>query len=207
MLAPHLAMPAVHVPVPCAVYVRERAGGGYAFSHQCEQSALKFFPASLRTADLRAHDPRQNWAALQRTCFLVLVAGDVAQAVCLANAGDRKARCQFLYHGSAYARPRAGAPGVIASELSENFVSMHFHGTMAVFDPSSRFHAAVPLESGVALFPRVIRETDIPLLTRWVEASLQKSTHSSVWVTAGRGDSYNEHTWQCSPRIKTRVGV
>jgi hypothetical protein len=189
-------MPSVPVPFPCAVYVRGPTPGLFEFSHQCEQRAPKAFPASLRTSELRAHEPRPNWQALQAAPFLVLVAGDTAQAVSLATQG--KARTPFLYHGSAYARRRPS--DALLSELSEHYVALHFHGTMAVFDAACRFRAVVPIESGVSLFPRQIREADVPLLARWVEACLQRSCASSVWVTDG-GDSYNELTRACSPRV------
>jgi hypothetical protein len=146
------------------------------------------------------YDGRQNWAALRRACFLVLKAGDTAQAVSLANASDRK-RTPFLYHGSSYSR---AARDATPTELDENYLSLHFHGTMAVFDKAGRSRAIIPLESGIALFPRQIREVDIPLLTRSVEACMARSMHTSIWVT-DTGDSYNEHTLDCSPRLKSRV--
>ena len=193
-------MPCVHVPVPCAVYTRRAPGDPYRFSHLCDQRAVKSFPSSLRASDLLQHDTRQNWASLHKTCFLVLAAGDTAQTVCVANAKDQK-RQSFLYLGSSYSRITHGAT---PSELDENYVPLHFHGTMAVFDKAGRFHAIVPIESGITLFPRQIRETDVPRLARWVESCMARSIHASIWVTDA-GDSYNEHTLECSPRLKSRV--
>ena len=80
---------------------------------------------------------------------------------------------------------------------------LHFHSTMAVFDRANRFHAVVPIESGISLFPRQIRDKDIPLLARWVEACMLRSAHASVWVT-DLGESYNEHTLEHSPRPRHR---
>jgi len=197
-------MPSVHIPFPCAVYVRGQSAGVYEFSHQCEQRVLKAFPSSLRASELRTHEPRLNWQALHLTPFLILVAGDTAQGVSLATS-SHKARTQFLYHGSGYAR-QGGRAGPALSELSENYVSLHFHGSMAVFDPACRFHAVVPIESGISLFPKLIREADIPLLAHWVEACLQRSCASSVWVT-DQGDSYNEQTRACSPRSNRTQGL
>jgi hypothetical protein len=192
-------MPVVRVPLPCVVYTRLVPGGAYTFSHFCDQSALKCFPQSLRASDLRQHDPQQNLAALHRACFLVLVAGDVAQCVSVSSSAAGKRHAPFLYHGSSYARDisRDG----MHSELNENYVSLHFHGTMAAFDRVARLSTVIPLESGISLFPRQIREGDIPLLTRWVAACMLRSTQSSVWV-ASSGDSYNEHTMEWRPRIK-----
>ena len=192
-------MPATRVPLPCVVYTRLVSGGVYTFSHHCGQTVPKQFPPSLRTADLSQHDAGQNWANLRRACFLVLVAGDVAQCISLANVHD-KSRIRFLYNGSAYARKAAPE---WPSEVHEDFVSLHFHGTMAVFDKSNRYHSAIPLESGISLFPRQIREKDIPLLARWTEACMLRSTQTSVWVT-DTGESYNEHTLRWSPRVKQR---
>jgi len=187
-------MPVVHVPVPCAVYVREDARRErYAFSHFCELVAPKAFPASLRVGELRAHDARQNWAALQRACFLVLVSGDVAQCVSVASAGE-KARTRLLYLGSAYARPVRSA---IPTELHEGYVSLHFQATMAVYGARGHaLHAVIPLECGVCLLPKVLREADLPKYAEWVQSCLQRSLQASVWVSPD-GDSYNEQTRQC----------
>ena len=190
-------MPVVPVPHPCVVYTRRISGTGYTFSHFAEpQRVLKLFPASLRVSDLRLHDTRPNRDALDRACFLVLVAGDVAQCVSVATAECGK-RTRFLYHGSSYAR-RSGThhDSPASSDLSEDYIPLYFHATMAVFDRGARFHACMPLESGIALFPRQIQDRDIPLLARWVQACTARSTRASVWVS-GTGESYNEHTLEC----------
>ena len=173
----------------------------YRFSHHCEQTVVKYFPASLRTADLCTHDPRVNMALSHKACFLLLVGDDIAQGICVSSAGC-KSRTSFLYHGSSYAREARN--NNLISELSENYVSLHFHSTMAVFDRAGKFHAVVPIESGVALFPRQIHERDIAPLSKWVEQCALKSAHSSVWITCD-GDSYNEFSLDCSPRVKKRV--
>jgi hypothetical protein len=191
-------MPFVRAPHPCVVYTRQVSGGAYVYSHHCLLTTQKLFPPSLRTTDLRVHDSHRNWSELQRACFLVLVAGDVAQCVSLATARD-KARVQFLFPGSAFTRRMPTEP--LPTELHDDYVSLHFHGTMAVFDRGYRFHTAIPLESGISLFPKRISEKDIPLLARWVEACLLKSIHSSVWVT-DTGHSYNETTLDRNPRVK-----
>lgn len=185
----------VGVPVPCAVYTRSDARPFFTFSHWCAGTAQKAFPASLRTRDLRAHDTRQNWAALQRACFLVLVSGDVAQCVSLANAHDKQ-RVRFLYHGSSYARALATGQSRCLSELEDNFIAMHFHGTLGVFDGRHAFKAAVPIECGIAVLPRRVREADVPTIARWVQHCLQRSVTASVWVTHG-GVSYNEASRAC----------
>ena len=208
-------MPVMRVPLPCVVYTRLVPGGAYTFSHHvCEQTVLKCFPASLRASELMRHDPQQNLTNLHRACFLVLVAGDVARCVSIASVTEQKKGAAgglhstpFLYHCSSYARSlRKDADPLhgMHSELNENYVSLHFHGTMAVFDRSTRFTAVIPIESGISLFPRQIHEADIPLLARWVSSCVQRSMQSSVWVT-GSGDSYNEHSMEWSPRLKVRV--
>ena len=151
-------------------------------------------------SDLLLHDGRLNRGSLHRTCFLVLAAGDTAQSVCV-NKRHEKHPQRFLYHGSSYAR---GQTGDIPSELDENYIPLLFHGTMAVFDRSGRFHTVIPIVSGITLFPRVVHERDVPILTRWVEVSMARSLKTSIWVT-DTGDSYNEQTLQCRPRLKTRV--
>jgi hypothetical protein len=200
-------MPVVPVPYPCVVYIRRSSGAGYTFSHFAESMCvLKSFPASLRTSDLRVHDTRPNRDALGRACFLVLVAGDVAQCVSVDTAECGK-RTRFLYLGSSYARRPGPAQAMLAnSDLSEDYIPLHFHATMAVFDRVARFHSAVPLESGIALFPRQIQERDIPLLAHWVQACMTRSCRTSVWVS-GAGDSYNEHTLECRTQRGNRLGL
>jgi hypothetical protein len=154
-------------------------------------------------SDVRAHDPSANWGELQRACFLVLVAGDVAQCVSIASACDPR-RVQFLYKGSSFAR--ADSREDTASEIAESHVTLRFFGTMAVFDARTRLAAIVPLESGIALFPRVIRERDVPLLAQWAQNCMQRSLQASVWVTAS-GDAYNELSLEPtrSARVKNRI--
>lgn len=133
---------------------------------------------------------------------MVLAAGDTALGVSVAGACE-KHPTRFLFHGSSYARdqgPREAAP----SELDENYVPLHFHGTVAVFDHAARFHAVIPIESGIVLFPRLVHESDVPLLSRWARSAMERSMQTSIWVT-GSGDSYNEQTMHCSPRLKRRV--
>jgi hypothetical protein len=197
-------MPSVHVPFPCVVYTRHGSSGMYRFSHHCVQQVLKYFPASLRTSDLRTHNPRMNLSLLHKTCFLLLVGDDTAQGVSISSA-DCKSRTSFLYHGSSYARKTCSGPqDTFISDFSENYVSLHFHSTMAVFDKMGKFHSVVPIESGVALFPRQMHEKDISKLSKWIESCALKSAHSSVWMTFN-GDSYNEFSLECSPRVKERV--
>jgi hypothetical protein len=181
---------AVQTPFPCVVYTRDRAGGAYTFSHRCMSSARKLFPHSLRVSDLRTHDPQQNWAALRGACFLVLVAGDVAQCVSVASLHEK--RIQFLFKGSVFSREACGAD-LLHTEFHEEYVPLHFFGSLAVFDARARFRSLVPIESSICLFPRRLTEADLPRLCKWVEASLLKCVHSSVWVTAS-GQAFNEHT-------------
>jgi len=202
-------MQSVGVPFPCVVYTKQQSAGPqhqqaptYTFSHHCSfQTAQKMLPKSLRVSDLRAYDHALSWAHLSRACFLVLVAGDTAQCVSIANASEAKQRVRFLYRGSAFARPAHRPESTLLhSELSEAYVPLHFHGTMAVYDRfSTGVRAVIPLESGIALFPRQIAERDIALLARWVTQCARRSLQASVWLT-NNGDSYSEATLQLRRR-------
>lgn len=154
----------------------------------CDAGVPKSAPESLRVRDLAAHSQQANWAELRRACFLVLVAGDTAQCVSASNVKER--RTPFLYHGSPYARP-APRRGV-ATEIQEDYIPLEFYSTMSWYR-GGRLSSIVPLESGLVLFPRTISEKILPTLGRWVENSIAKCMHTSVWVTDD-GDSYNEHT-------------
>lgn len=196
-------MPHVHIPCPCVVYSRLASGAQYTFSHHCQSHMVKLLPASLRASDIQTHDLAANRAQVQKACFLVLVAGDVAQCVSIGNAGDTK-RVQFLYRGSRFSCKHGQER--TESEVAESHVTLRFYGTMAVYDSSARLSAVVPLESGIALFPREIRERDIPLLAQWTHSCMVRSLHGSIWVTA-TGTGYNEMTLEPTrnTRVKNRI--
>lgn len=172
------------------MYVRDGSNPPrFVFSHLCDSSVPKSAPESLRVRDLAVHTQQANWAALRRACFLVLVAGDTAQCVSVSNA--RENRTSFLYHGSTYARPRLRQDGS-PTEIQEDYIPLEFYATMSWYVHGG-LSCIVPLESGLALFPRTLSEKTLPTLARWVEANIAKSMHTSVWAT-DTGDSYNEHT-------------
>lgn len=185
--------------MPCAVYTRDSSrhvAPKFEFSHWCTTAAVpKAFPSTLTTQDLRAHNAKQNWVAMQKACFLVLVSGDVAQSISLSNVGDKN-RVRFLYKGSQYARNTALA--LVPSELDDKHILMHFYASLAVYGERYQFVTATPIESGVALLPRTICDADLTCLAAWVATCTQRSLSTSVWVTH-TGDSYNEHTGRCCP--------
>jgi hypothetical protein len=183
------------VPFPCVVYRREGERGVYVFSHICSSWFHKAFPASLRVTDLRSHHSVNNWSTIRNTCFLILVAGDVAQGVCVSNHKDRRA--SFLYTGSEYAKQSVvfSSQSLLHTEFHDAFVPLHFFGTMASYDTGNHFRCAIPIESGIILFPCKIIESDINKLARWVENAIQKAMGSSVWVTEC-GQRYNEQTFR-----------
>ena len=191
-----------HVPFPCVVYTRDRPDRPYVFSHYHDSHVLKKLPPSLRVRDLRAWEPKHNHQGMQNACFLVLVAGDVAQCVSLSNSTEKRVR--FLYTGSRYAQKGSDPPDLLPTEFHDNSVLLRFYGTMAAYDTaSSGFHSLVPIESGVALLPREIRESHLPTICSWVSSCVQKNITTSVWVTE-LGHSYNEHTLRLMASSPTR---
>ena len=191
------------VPFPCVVYTRERADRPYVFSHYHECHVRKTLPNSLRVQDLRAWDPRQNRQAMENACFLVLVAGDVAQ--CVSSRNHKENRVRFLFTGSQYAKKQRDTPPYdpLHTEFHENCIPLRFYGTMAAYNTVDMgFHSLVPIESGVALLPREIFEARLSDICSWVSTSVQKNITTSVWITEN-GDSYNEHTLRltASPRF------
>lgn len=185
------------LPFPCVVYTKKNKPGHhneYEFSHYCSSSVLKKIPRSLRVRDLHEHaHTNPSWLqTLQKTCFMVLVAGDVGQCVCSSN--TREKRNRFLYRGSGYTLPNSSKShnGRGFSEFNDDYIPLHFYSTLAMFSEGVLCSVA-DLECGLALFPRIIRDSDIETLGRWVDHNLVKSVHGSVWVTH-QSDSYNEHT-------------
>ena len=176
------------VPFPCVVYTRDRPGGVYTFSHHSAKHTRKTLPASLRVSDLKAYNPLQNISNWRNSCFLVLVAGDVARCVSVATVHTKQVR--FLYHGSSYSIPD-NTVDRLQSEFNEGYIPLHMYGTLTTYTVRGGLHSLVAIESGVCLFPRQIKEDDIPRLGKWIEAALLRSIHSSVWMT-NVGHSYNE---------------
>lgn len=193
----------VMVPFPCVVYSRSVAGSPYVYSHSCTSSVAKAVPESLRVKDLLTFNPSQNWDSMQRACFLVLVAGDTAQSICLTNAGSK--RTPFLYQGSKFSKQSAdahhGPTKKLGSEFQEGHVPLHFYSTLSSFDSKGRLLETTPVECGIALLPHTLLERDIVNVSKWVENNLLKSLRTSTWLTE-RGHSYNE--WSRSLRLSTR---
>jgi hypothetical protein len=90
--------PHVSLPWPCAVYARKRPCEPYVFSHMCARRGVKRVPGDLRVDTLRRFDPLEGMQRARRAELVVLVAGDVAQAVCVENARSSH-RPRFLYTG------------------------------------------------------------------------------------------------------------
>jgi len=189
------------VHIPCAVYVRE--GQRYRFSHYCRpQPPRKALPGSLRVRDLQEYARQPPFlAALRKACFLVLVAGDVAQCVSVDNAGEHAQRVRFLYRGSEYARRAPDRPST-GGEFHEDYVALSFHTTLAFYGMREGLLSVRELESGIALFPRVICERDLPTLARWTDHNLAKAVHGGVWLSEG-SESYNEHSSARKKRRRT----
>jgi len=186
---------------PCVVYFSQ-AHGGYAFGHYCSPASgpVKLLPASLRVRDLQEHARQPALpGVLRKACFLVLVTGDVAQCVSVNTAGDRN-RTRFLFRGSEYATP-SPCPPQGCSEFHEDYVHLPFHSTLSTFRAKGGLVGVQNMQCGIALFPRRIRDTDIATLARWVDQSITKMAHGSVWLTE-KPDSYSE---QGARRKRRRV--
>ena len=171
------------------VYTRDKAGAAYTFSHSCPMHVPKALPRSLRVQDLQEFAPKSAEFArgLVNTAFLVLVAGDRAQCVSVANIRER--RISFLFRGSCYERRAKRLTE--CSEIEEGYVSLYFYSTLSTFHAGCR-PSIVPLENGLVLFPTRLREKDIPRLCKWVRHHVEKAIHQSLWVA--NGVAYNEHT-------------
>ena len=188
----------VHIPFSCAVYFQEQRGPYFKFSHFCSTKTSKIFPPSLRVKDLRAYDQKTNESTLLKACFVVLVSGDVAQCVTVANASDKN-RIRFLYSGSVFDKSKIERRSY--PEIDDNYIPVPFYATMGLFDTRHTFHTAISVESGVSLFPTRIKEQDLPLIAKWARGSIQKSLTTSIWVTFD-GKSYNETSRVCSRGVR-----
>jgi hypothetical protein len=130
-----------------------------------------------------------------RTHFIVLVSGDVAEAVCVENA-DRS-RSRFLFHGSRYSSPaRPSANGIhadMSSEISPTHIPMRFYSTLSVFDSEARRLATVmDVECAMVLLPSVLRVDQIQLFSDWVKNAVHKSICTSMWLSTDGVCAYHE---------------
>ncbi len=136
------------VPFQCMVYTRSIAGSPYTYSHSCSSWVSKTVPASLRVQDLMSYTGKQNWGELQKVCFLVLVAGDTAQCVSLANLASN--RTKFLYQGLRFSHPsedtEQGPTKKLVSEFQEGHVPLHFYSTLSSFDCIGMLVDTTPVE-------------------------------------------------------------
>lgn len=192
---------AVHrIPFPCAVYIRSPGQAArFLFSHFCEPAPIhKAFPCSLHARDVQAFhharlaDGGGAEPAMRRACFLVLVSGDTAQCVSVANACER--RQPFLFRGSRYdARGPVSPAPAYPSEFHADYVPVHLSSTLAVFE-RHRLTAVADVECGLALFPVAIQERDIRWLAAWMDRLITKAARTSTWVSAETLLAYDETT-------------
>lgn len=177
-------------PFPCVVYTKRPSTGEYVFSHYCNTRVPKSMPRSMRVAHMQefAQTPKFS-TTLSKSVFLVLVAGDVAQCITATNTGEKRTR--FLYRGSTYSRPPACTPPP-CSDFNRDYIPLHFFSSLTTFLKGTPV-GVTHLEAGISLFPRSIRDQDLPTLARWVAHNIAKMVHSSVWITDGLA-CYNEHT-------------
>jgi hypothetical protein len=184
-------MRSTRVPFPCAVYSRRASTGPFVYSHHVRNHVVKLFPASLRVADLREFRQQSNWEEICKTCFLVLVSGDLARCISLHSSRDiQRIPVQFFYPGSSFAKSE---PYAHPTDLEPGVIPLHFHGTVAVYHSPSALNTIIPVESGLVLFPHQLSERDVQRLVTTVSNAAQRSLHASVWVTE-TGESYNEST-------------
>lgn len=212
-----MSPPHIHrLPFPCAVYIKQKGSGGgsssastsYEFSHYyAHSSVLKTMPPSLRTRDLQEHIPAlmSLQGAMRKACFLVLVAGDVAQCVSVANSQEHT-RTRFLFRGSQYDNNNlhviSTRKPTMCSEFNSDYIPLHFYSTLASFH-NGGLSGVSDLECGISLFPRRICEKDLQTLARWVDHNIGKSVHGSVWAT-NEAESYSEYTRKIHSRKTQR---
>lgn len=189
------------VPFPCAVYTRiPGPSTRFLFSYFSQPSLVyKVFPRSLRMRDVQQfHHTRlidgrgpDTGTGMRRTCFLILVSGDTAQGVSVANANE--SRPPFLFRGSRYDARGGQTTLTFPSEFHTDYITVHLSSTLAVFE---RNHLAtvVDIECGLALFPISIHDRDIQGIAAWMDRLITKAAQTSAWVCTDTLLSYNETT-------------
>lgn len=141
-----------------------------------------------------AHDTGPSRSML-RAHFIILVSGDIAEAVCVENASGARAR--FLYHGSRFCvkvPPRTnGIYADLSSEVSSTHVAMRFYSSLSFFR-AARLASVIDIECTMVLFPKIIRTEMLSLFAKWVEHAIHKSLRTSTWLTTDGNCVYREHT-------------
>ena len=161
----------------------------------CARTLEKELPTSLCVDDVRATSNTSWVARALRSPVLVLVAGDVAQAVSAESA------CQsvrFLYEGSEFDVNRMSQPKAEA-DLEQGFVKIVFYGSLTVFSKDAgacvwRPRDTAPLESALMILPRVLPESKLGYFARRFQNCIYKCAEDSTWLVerAGSVDSYCE---------------
>jgi len=129
---------------------------------------------------------------MQRAAFLVLVAGDKAQCVSLANWRD--VRTMFLFPGSEYSRSISAVH--VSEEISSDYIPMQFFSTMACFKVE-KLTEVVPFHSMFFVLPKILEERDFARYFHNLENHITKTLRDSIWITE-RG-IYNEKTLSLLP--------
>jgi len=190
-------------PFPCAVYLKTPNShrNEFVFSHLCSNSVVKYHPRSLRVRDIQEywykiseHETRASYPMI-RTHFVVLVSGDVAEAVSVENA--KRPRNRFLFQGSRFCKRKQQEVNSIhadfSSEVSSTHITMRFYGSLSFFR-SAQLASILDIECAMVLLPKVLHADKIPLFAEWVERAIKKSMLTSAWVTDGTICAYREHT-------------
>ena len=129
---------------------------------------------------------------MQKAVFLVLVAGDKAQCISLANWKEK--RTMFLYHGSEYSKAISIAQP--SEEITSDYISMQFFCTMACFH-GGKLNEVVPFPSMFYVIPKILEEKEFACHFHYLENYISKTLADSIWMTE-RG-VYNERTLSLIP--------
>lgn len=175
------------IPFPCLVYQRKAGTDLYEFSHYSSTVVKKTLPASLRVSDLACYSQKEYEHSLRKTPFMVLAAGEKAQAFCCDNA--REVKVSFLYNGSVYARNTQ--PLFQYSEVQDGYVPWYPFSTLVLFKDNTP-DSVLPLPSDLMLFPKKISVAGALDVAGWVEEAVAKVLRTSQWLVAGI--SYSERT-------------
>lgn len=190
-------------PFPCAVYSRipNSHHSEFVFSHFCPNTVVKYHPRSLRVRDIQEYRYKiaeyETGAShpMLKTHFVVLVSGDVAEAISVENA--KRPRSRFLFQGSRFCQKKTPTVDRIhsdfPSEVSSTHIAMRFYGSLSFFK-SAKIASVLDVECAMVLLPKVVRVDMIPLFAEWVERAVHKSLHTSRWITGHNVHVYREHT-------------
>lgn len=178
----------VAVPVLCAVYRRRDAQEPYRFSHLWRTEYHKPVPETLAVTDLRhfSHDMCMCGQGHMRAPVLVLVSGDSADVLTLANWTERRQPVRYSPESFPASPPRHGA------DMDGGFVLVPCFSTLCFFELGEgvwRLRSTLALQGDCVPVPPVLAHWQLGWLRGALQGVMQRARRTGAWLVGATGYS------------------